>query len=53
MLKIKGKMWLSVATWRDACFHIVQDKYTAFLESTAKVGGKGPTLFEGRKNRTG
>ena len=50
MLKVKGKMWLSVATCRDACFHIVQDnKYTAFLENIAKVGGKGPTLLEGRK----
>ena len=52
MLKVKGKMWLSVATWRDACFHIVQDnKYTTFIENTAKVRGKGPTLLEGRKKQ--
>ena len=52
MLKVKGKMWLSVATWRGACFHIVQNnKYTAFLENTAKVGGKGSTLLEGRKKQ--
>ena len=52
MLKVKGKMWLSVATWRDVCFHIVQDnKYTAFHENTAKVGGKGPPYLQGGKNR--
>ena len=46
MSKVKGKMWLSVATWRDICFHIVQaNKYTAFIENT----GKGPTLLQGRK----
>ena len=50
MLKVKGKMWLSVATWRDVCFHIVQaNKYTAFVENTGKVTGKGPTLIEGRR----
>ena len=49
MLKVKGKMWLSVATWRDVCFHIVQaNKYTAFIENTGKVAGKGPTLLQGR-----
>ena len=46
MLKVKGRMWLSVATWRDVCFHIVQsNKYTAFIENT----GKGPTLLQGRR----
>ena len=50
MLKVKGKMWLSVATWRDVCFHIVQaNKYTAFIENTEKVAGKGPTLLQGRR----
>ena len=43
MLKVKGKMWLSVAIWRDICFHIVQaNKYTVFIENTGKVAGKGP-----------
>ena len=53
MLKVNGKMWLSVATWRDACFHIVQDnKYTAFLETLPKLEGKGsPYLKEGKHNR--
>ena len=46
MLKVKGKMWLNVATWRDVFFHIVQtNKYTAFIENT----GKGPTLLQGRR----
>ena len=46
MLKVKGRMWLSVATWRDVCFHLVQsNKYTAFIENT----GKGPTLLQGRR----
>ena len=46
MLKVKGRMWLSVATWRDVCFHIVQsNKYTTFIENT----GKGPTLLQGRR----
>ena len=50
MLKVKGKMWLSVTTWRDVCFHIVQaNKYTAFIENTGKVAGKGPTLLQGRR----
>ena len=43
-------MWLSVATWRDVCFHIVQsNKYTAFIENTGKVTGKGSTLLQGRR----
>ena len=48
-------MWLSVATWRDACFHIVQDnKYTAFLENTShKLEAKCPPYLKGGKSRTG
>ena len=50
MLKVNGKMWLSVTTWRDVCFLIVQaNKYTAFIEDTGKVAGKGPTLLQGRR----
>ena len=49
MLKVKGKMWLSVTTLRDVCFHILQaNKYTAFIENTGKVAGEGPTLLQGR-----
>ena len=50
MLKVKGKIWLNVATWRDVCFHIVQaNKYTEFTENTGKVAGKGLTLLQGRR----
>ena len=43
-------MWLSVATWRDIGFCIVQaNKYTAFIENTGKVARKGPTLLQGRR----
>ena len=50
MLKVKRKMWLSVATWRNICSHIVQaSKYTVSIENTGKVAGKGPTLLQGRR----
>ena len=43
-------MWLSVAIWRDICFHIVQaNKYTAFIENT----GKGPHFFKEERKRKG
>ena len=42
-------MWLSVAMWRNVCFHIVKaNKYTSFTENT----GKCPTLLEGRRKET-
>ena len=43
-------MWLSVATWRDIYFHIVQaNKYTAFIKNPGK-GLKDTSYLHAKKN---
>ena len=46
-MKTRGKMWLSVAAWRDTCTMIIQDRdYISFCTNKAKVIGKGLNLMQ-------
>ena len=49
-MKTRGKMWLSVAAWRDTCTMIIQDRdYISFYTYKAKVTGKGLNLMQQRE----
>ena len=46
MIKTKNKMWLSMATYRDVCFFIIQDQeHIGYQQNTVKSSGKGPNLL--------
>ena len=52
MLKTTRKIWLSMATHRDVCHFMVQDReYTRFQKNTTCLHGRGTTLLETRKKR--
>ena len=39
-------MWLSMATYRDVCFFIIQDKeHIGYQQNTVKSTGKGQNLL--------
>ena len=39
-------MWLSMATYRDVCFFIIQDQeHIGYQQNTVKSTGKGPNLL--------
>ena len=43
---IKNKMWLSMATYHDVCFFIIQDQeHIGYQRNTVKSTGKGPNLL--------
>ena len=51
MLKTSRKMWLSMATYRDICHFMVQDReYTGFQTNSTHLQGRGPTQ-RGKKSR--
>ena len=42
VVKTRGKMWLSVAAWRDTCTMIIQDRdYISFCTNKTNVTRKG------------
>ena len=46
MIKTKNKIWLSMATYRDVCFFIIQDReHIGYQQNTVKSSGKGPNLL--------
>ena len=52
MLKTTRKIWLSMATHRDMCHFMVQDReYTGFQKNTTHLHGRGPSLLETRRKR--
>ena len=52
MLKTTCKIWLSMATHRDVCHFMVQDReYTGFQKNTTCLHGRGPTLLETSRKR--
>ena len=52
MLKTSHKMWLSMATHRDICYFMVQDReYTGFQTNSTCLQGRGPTLLETKRKR--
>ena len=49
-MKTRGKMWLSVAAWRDTCTMIILDRdYISFCTNKAKVTGKDLNLMQQRQ----
>ena len=46
MIITKNKMWLSMATYCDVCFFIIQDKeHIGYQQNTVKSTGKGQNLL--------
>ena len=46
-MQTSKKSWLSVATWRDTCMMIIQDRdYVSFYTNSAKVTGKGLNVIQ-------
>ena len=45
-------MWLSVATWRDICYYMVQDSaYQGFLRNDTRISAYGPTEMARERKR--
>ena len=45
-------MWLSVATWRDICYYMVQNSaYTGFLKNDTRISAYGPTELAWERKR--
>ena len=46
MIKTKNKIWLSMATYCDVCFFIIQDQeHIGYQQNTVKSTGKRPNLL--------
>ena len=52
VMKTRGKMWLSVAAWRDTCNMIIQDRdYISFCTNKAKVTRKRLQSYAAERER--